>query len=87
MGPEERVRQLAVEYIGDVALPQIQEQVAEAVTVIPQEHFSCCASLGSIANESITSFDLENPIYSSFGNTRVLSSAGMAGRRNLRDDL
>ena len=35
VGPQERVQQRTVEQIGDVPVPQIQEQIEEVVRVIP----------------------------------------------------
>ena len=37
------VKQRTVEQIGDVPVPQIQEQIQEVVIVIPQERFSILA--------------------------------------------
>ena len=42
--PQECVQQHTVEQIGDVPVPQTQEQIAEVVIVIPQEHWSWCSS-------------------------------------------
>ena len=67
-----------VEQIGDVPVPQIQERTEEVVAVIPQEHFSWCAS-SEVLSQTRVSLRLVSkyPINCFLDNTRVLTSAGM----------
>ena len=54
VGPQERVQQRTVEQIGNVPVPQIQEQIEEVVVVIPKERFLLVCALWDLSQTRVS---------------------------------